>query len=126
MKLKAFCTHASLASCLALLALLCLSSAASAKPIVRTCGLMPGEGAYSYIKTRGVTCRTGGKVTFRARRRFCVRHNDCMIQPPLPISTIFKGKVRYNGWRCQVRDGWESLSVSCWRGKMRIVRKAGA
>ncbi len=92
----------------------------------RTCGLLPGDGAYSYIETRGVTCRTGKRVAHRARRRFCSAHDDCLIAPPAPIATIYKGDVRYNGWACRVVDGWELLVVRCTKDEMRFVQKAGA
>jgi hypothetical protein len=95
-------------------------------PRTRTCGLLPGEGAYSYIETRGITCRAGKLIAFRARKRFCSSHNDCLINPPTPITKIYKGQVRYRGWTCRVKDGWELLVVRCRKGDLRFVQKSGA
>ena len=92
----------------------------------RVCGLLPGDGAYSYVETRGVTCRAGKLIAHRARKRFCAARNDCLITPPAPITTVYKGSVRYNGWSCRVKDGWELLVVRCRKGDMRLVQKAGA
>lgn len=99
---------------------------AHAAPIPRLCGLLPGDGAYSYIKTRGVTCRSGRKIANRARKRFCARHNRCRLGPPFPISKTYKGWTRYRGWRCHVKQGWELSVIRCQRGKQRIFEKAAA
>jgi hypothetical protein len=92
----------------------------------RTCGLLPGDGAYSYIETWGVTCQAGKRIAFRARKRFCSSHNDCLINPPTPITKIYKGNVRYHGWACRIKDGWELLVVRCRKGDLRFVQQSGA
>lgn len=94
--------------------------------IRRTCGTLPGDGAYSYITTAGIRCAPAKRIAFRARKRFCEPHNDCMIVPPTPISTIFKGRVRYRGWSCHVKDGWELLVVSCRKRDMRFTYRTAA
>jgi len=110
-----------------LLAAIALSAPIShAAPLSRTCGLLPGEGAYSYIKTRGVTCRTGRRVAFRARRRFCAQHNSCRLGPPFPISKQYRGQVGYRGWSCRVTQGWELSVVSCQSGDRQIFEKSAA
>jgi len=92
----------------------------------RTCGTLPGDGAYSYIKTVGIRCAPAKRIAFRARKRFCKSHNECMIVPPTPISTIFKGRVRYHTWSCHVKDGWELLVVSCRKRDMRFSYRTAA
>jgi hypothetical protein len=91
-----------------------------------TCGLLPGDGACSYIETRGITCRGGKRIARRAHAKFCARRNDCLIEPPTPITTVYKGRVRYRGWSCRIKDGWELLSVRCRKGEMSFVQGAGA
>lgn len=92
-----------------------------------TCGLLPGDGAYSYTQTRGVSCRRGAKIAFRAHRKFCNQHGDCLIDPTtMPITTLYKGRVRYGSWNCRVKDGWELLSVFCHDGPKRVLHRSGA
>ncbi|HEX5928296.1 MAG TPA: hypothetical protein VFY48_02795 [Solirubrobacterales bacterium] len=92
----------------------------------RTCGLLPGDGAYSYIETRGIGCQAGKRIAHRARKKFCSARNDCLIQPPTPITKVYAGNVRYRGWSCRVKDGWELLVVRCRKGEMSFVQKSGA
>ena len=87
---------------------------------VRTCGLTPGDGAYSYIRTVGIRCRPAWRVVRRAHRKFCDRHNDCMISES-NIGMRYRGRVGYNGWGCHVVDGWEYLRVRCAKGQMRAL-----
>ncbi|HEU4737835.1 MAG TPA: hypothetical protein VFS54_02000 [Solirubrobacterales bacterium] len=94
--------------------------------IRRTCGTLPGDGAYSYITTVGTRCAPAKRIAFRARKRFCKRHNDCLIVPPTPISTIYKGRVGYHGWACHVKDGWELLVVGCKKRDMRFTYRTAA
>ncbi len=95
------------------------------EPQTKTCGLLPGDGAYSYIETRGITCQAGKRIAQRARERFCSSHNDCLINPPTPITKIYKGSVRYRGWTCRIKDGWELLVVRCRKGDIRFVQNRG-
>ncbi|HEX5988996.1 MAG TPA: hypothetical protein VFY75_02120 [Solirubrobacterales bacterium] len=46
--------------------------------------------------------------------------------PPAPISTVFKGRVRYRGWACHVKDGWELLVVGCKKRDMRFSYRTAA
>src|SRR5687767_9571057 len=68
---------------------------------VRTCGLTPGDGAYSYIRTVGIRCQPAWRVVRRAHRKFCDRHNDCMISES-NIDKQYRGRVGYHGWSCHV------------------------
>lgn len=92
----------------------------------RTCGILPGDGAFRYIKTRGISCRDGMRVAHRARKKFCSAHNQCLINPPTPITTVYKGRVRYNGWNCRIKDGWELTVVRCTKRGMRLFLKSAA
>lgn len=94
--------------------------------IKRTCGTLPGDGAYSYITTVGIRCAPAKRIAFRAHKRFCKRHDKCLIVPPAPISTIFKGRIHYRGWTCNVKDGWELLVVGCKKRDMRFSYRTAA
>jgi hypothetical protein len=98
------------------------------KPLTRrTCGLVPdGVGAYSYIQTRGIRCAPAYRIAFRARKRFCKRHNDCEIDPFDSISQVYSGKTRYRGWTCKVKVGWELARVQCRKHKMRLIYRSAA
>lgn len=102
------------------------SAVADAKPVSRSCGLLPGEGAYSYIKTRGVKCRTGKKIANRARRKFCARHNSCLLQGSVPTTHIYRGRVRYRGWSCRLKVGWEFIHVKCSKGRRWLLQESAS
>ncbi|HEU5252244.1 MAG TPA: hypothetical protein VFU16_02825 [Solirubrobacterales bacterium] len=93
----------------------------------RTCGSPPdGLGAYSYIQTWGIRCAPAYRIAYRARRRFCKRHDDCEIDPAVSIGQIYKGKTRYRGWACRVKVGYELTRVNCHKQKMRLVYRSAA
>lgn len=93
----------------------------------RTCGSPPdGLGAYSYIQTRGIRCGPAYRIAFRARKRFCERHDDCQIDAYLAIGQIHKGKTRYRGWSCKVKVGYESTRVHCRKREMRLLYRSAA
>jgi hypothetical protein len=103
-------------------------SAGPAAPrlVRRTCGLLPGEGAFSYVKTVGIRCRAAKRIAHGARRRFCARHHGCRVPQPPPIGFRYRGKVVHRGWTCRVSEGWEFLLVRCRKGDMRIHQEAAA
>ncbi len=93
----------------------------------RTCGSPPdGLGAYSYIQTRGIRCVPAYRIAFRARKRFCKRHNDCQIDPYISIRQIYEGKTRYRGWSCKVKVGWELTRVHCRKREIRLIYRSAA
>jgi hypothetical protein len=96
--------------------------------IIRTCGLLPGDGGYSYVRTRGVTCRIGGRVSRKARKKFCSRRNSCSFAPytPSSITRTYRGRVKRNGWKCSVVVKWEFSRVICRKKGMRIRAEGGA
>lgn len=115
------------------LALVCLVGglvavpAASATPRYdQTCGLLPGEGGFSYVKVANMNCRAGKRVTNMARKKFCRMNNDCAIDWESNIQQVHRGTVRIGGWRCKVAVGWESLRSKCRKGKRRAIWAAGA
>ncbi len=119
-------TIAAIALALAALALLATAAPSSARPVTRSCGLFPGEGAFSYTKTQGVNCRSAIKTSYRIVRRFCDRPGKCDYGPHTPITRVYRGTVRYRGWRCRLREGYELSVVDCHRGKQHIFHKSGA
>lgn len=92
----------------------------------RTCGTLPGDGYYSYIQTWGIRCSPAYRIAFRARKRFCKRHDGCLINPPVPISHAYEGTIRYRGWSCRVKDGWELIRVHCRKRNMRLIYRSAA
>ena len=101
-------------------------SANAAPNYDRTCGLLPGDGGYGFVRAKNATCRRAWKVTRKSRGKFCRRHNDCYIDWQNDISYVYRGTVRWNGWRCKVTDGWELLRVKCRKGKRIVIQRAGA
>ncbi len=95
---------------------------ASASLATRTCGIPPGDGAYNFVKTRGVSCRVGGKVANRARKRFCSHHNSCLLQGSVSTTHVYRGRARYRGWKCRLKVGWEGGSIKCARGPRWILK----
>lgn len=115
------------AAVLAVVLGLVASPGASAAPNYdRTCGLLPGNGGFGYVRAANTTCRHVKKVTNKSRKKFCKRHNDCFIDWESNIYKLYKGKVRRNGWRCKVTVGWEYQRVKCRKGKMRVISRGGA
>jgi hypothetical protein len=90
----------------------------------RLCGIPPGDGAYSYIKTRNVSCRVAQKVRRKAGRKFCgKRFQRCSNQPGAGYK---KGRVKAKGWRCKMRVGWEFFRADCKRGGKRFVAETAS
>lgn len=111
---------------LAALALALWPGHSSAAPVSRTCGILPGDGAYSYTKTVGIRCKPAIKISYRVSRRFCRRPGNCEHGPGTSIARIYRGRVNYRGWRCRVKNGWELSVVECDRGRQHIFHKSAA
>jgi len=102
------------------------SDASKKKLVSRTCGTLPGEGAYSYIRARGITCRQAGKIAYRVRKKFCAHHDGCRQGPPLTRIRTYRGAISYRGWRCHVVQSWELDTVRCRRGQRSFFKKSAA
>lgn len=89
----------------------------------RTCGLLPGDGAFSYVRVTNMSCRQGIKVAHRARRKFCQHHGGC---PFASDTGTYRGAVSRNGWKCKVTVGYEYERVKCRKGPRRLIHRAGA
>ena len=100
--------------------------AAAAPNYDRTCGLLPGDGGFGYVRAANTTCRHAWKVTRKSRTKFCNWHHECRINWMNNIEKLYKGKVKRNGWRCKVTVGWEYSRVKCRKGSMRVISRAGA
>lgn len=92
----------------------------------RTCGLLPGDGGFGYVRAANTTCRHAWKVTRKSQKKFCKQHNDCMIDWETNIEKLYKGKVKRNGWRCKVTVGWEYSRTKCHKRNMRVISRSGA
>lgn len=98
------------------------------KTISRLCGpLLPEEiGAYSYIRTWGIRCAPAQRIAFRARKRFCKRHANCLVDPSVSIHQIHKGRISYRGWSCRVRVGYELSETRCRKRGMKFNQRSAA
>ena len=94
----------------------------SGEPTV--CGLLPGEGAFSYVKAWNVSCRRARKVANEAHRRLCKSRPDgCAVAP---LGGYVRGEVAVRGWECRLTIGYEYRRVRCERGEKRFVSEFGA
>lgn len=91
-----------------------------------TCGILPGDGAYSYVRASNTTCQKGRKATSKARKKFCKARDNCSIDQTGDFSDIYRGTVRRNGWKCKVAVGWEYSRVKCRKGNMRVLAQAAS
>lgn len=112
----------------ALLTVLCAvcTTAASANPPTaerQICGLLPGDGAYSYFKTKNVSCRVARKVTRKAGKEFCSQPGNC---DESPLGGVDKGKVKAKGWKCKMKVGYEFFQAKCKRKKMKFKAESAA
>ena len=89
----------------------------------RTCGTMPGDGAYSFVKTENVSCRIARKVSNRAGRKFCNQPDNC---DEAPGAGYDKGRVRAKGWRCRMKVGYEFFRAECKRRDQRFIAESAA
>lgn len=89
----------------------------------QVCGLLPGDGAYSFIKTRNVSCKVARKVTRKAGREFCSQGSNCDAPP---TGGIDKGKVKAKGWKCEMKVGYEFFRAKCHRQKMKFKAESAA
>ena len=92
----------------------------------QTCGTLPGNGGYGYIRVKNIRCGDGKRVAFKARRKFCAARNGCAIDPFGNIRKVYRGKVRRNGWICKVADGWEYSRIKCRKGNRFLIWRAAA
>jgi hypothetical protein len=101
-------------------------SAGAAPNYDRTCGLLPGDGAFGFVRAKDTTCRRAWKVTRKATRKFCRQNNDCLIDWETNIEQIYRGTLKWNGWRCKVTYGWELIRTKCRKGKRIVIWRAAA
>jgi hypothetical protein len=113
-----------LAVCLALLtgmSTAASSSAATSK--VETCGLLPGEGAFNYVKVWNMRCGKARKVADQVLEDFCgPQFQRCSVD----VEDVIRGRERYRDWRCGVTVAWEFVRVRCERNGKRFVQASGA
>jgi hypothetical protein len=102
------------------------TATAGAAPSERNCGEPPGQGAFSYTTTVGVTCQTAVRISFRVTRRFCARHHDCRYGLHTSPLLVRHGRVSYRGWKCHVREGYEFNDVRCRKGDMSFHHESAA
>jgi len=105
------------------LSVLLAGSSEAAPRYDRTCGLLPGQGGFSFVRAKNTTCPRARRVTRKALKKFCRSHGRCAMYSD---TDFYRGKVRWNGWRCKAAEGWEYIRVKCRRGGMRVIWMAAA
>lgn len=102
------------------------TTVASASPSTaerQICGLLPGDGAYSYFKTKNVSCKVARKVARKAGNKFCSQPANC---DESPLGGVDKGKVKAKGWKCRMKVGYEFFQAKCKRKKMKFKAESAA
>lgn len=92
----------------------------------RSCGTLPGDGAFNYVRAKNTTCTRAWKTTRQSWKKFCSTRNRCFINPYGDITKVYRGSVRRNGWRCKVSDGWELIRVKCRKGQRFVIWRTGS
>jgi hypothetical protein len=100
------------------------SVAAPAHPRAQTCGLLPGEGAYNYVRVWNVGCAKANKVAKKAFQRFCDPRSKCFKGDP--IADPVRGHARVHAWRCNLKFAWEFSRIRCEAPHKRFVQASGA
>jgi hypothetical protein len=90
---------------------------------VRTCGIQPGDGAYSYVKVWNVGCAKAKKVARKVSKQFCgPRFDKCDTD----VGEFIRGHEDYRKWDCAVKTGWEFHRVRCEAPRKRFVQESAA
>jgi hypothetical protein len=100
-----------------------LGSAAERSKAQDVCGVLPDEGAYSYVKVWNISCKRARKVAGNAYDRFCEPIDRCATDPQGGYVT---GKVRFHGWKCDLKLAYEFSRVRCEKSGKRLVQESGA
>ena len=98
-------------------------SAAERSKAQDVCGVLPGEGAYGYVKVWNISCKRANKVAGNAYDRFCEPIERCATDPQGGFIT---GKVRFHGWKCDVKLAYEFSRVRCEKPGKRLVQESAA
>lgn len=100
------------------------SVATPMQPRVQACGLLPGEGAYSYVRVWNVGCAKANKVAKKALDRFCEPLEKCFGGSP--SADPVKGHTPVHAWRCKLKFAWEFSRIRCEAPHKRFVQASGA
>lgn len=90
----------------------------------RTCGILPGDGYYSYVKVKGIDCESAEAIALAAQETFCSSRDMCRL--PNDSAPALEGVIDFDGWSCKITDGWELSEVSCVQGDQALLRASGA
>ena len=86
-------------------------------------GILPGEGAYSYVKVWNVGCAMAEKVARKVSEQFCgPRFEKCDAE----VGEFIRGHEDYRNWDCAVKNGWEFHRVRCEAPHKRFVQESAA
>ncbi len=100
------------------------SIGAPAHQRAQTCGLLPGEGAYNYVKVWNVGCAKANKVAKKAFHRFCDPVEECFSGDP--NADPVRGRTHVNNWKCKLKFAWEFSRTVCEAPHKRFVQASGA
>jgi hypothetical protein len=89
----------------------------------QTCGVLPGDGAYSYVKVWNVGCAKAKKVAGKVSDQFCgPRFQKCDTE----VGEFIRGHEDYRKWDCGLKTGWEFHRVRCEAPHKRFVQESAA
>jgi hypothetical protein len=90
----------------------------------QTCGILPGDGAYNYVRVWNVGCAKAKHVGNKAFKRFCHPVQECFKDDP--NADPVKGQVHVHAWRCKLKCAWEFSRIRCEAPHKRFVQASGA
>ena len=98
--------------------------AAEARAPDRTCGVLPGDGYYNYVKVWGMSCPDARRISEKAGRKFCgPPYKHCNGQP----GEFDTGRVRVGYYQCEMRVGVDFYRARCGSdGAGRFVHESAA
>jgi outer membrane murein-binding lipoprotein Lpp len=90
-----------------------------------TCGILPGDGYYSYVKVTGIDCEGAEAIAGGARDAYCsTQESKCLSSDP--EGPGFSGSVNYKGWICSINLKWEQSEIFCASGSRALLRQSGS
>lgn len=90
---------------------------------VEQCGILPGDGAYSYVKVWNVSCGKARKVAGRVSKEFC---GPSFQRCSVAVGETIRGRENYRDWKCGLKVGYEFFRVRCEQPGKRFVQESAA
>ena len=95
----------------------------SVGPTVQYCGTRPGDGAYNYVKVKGVNCSKGRSVYKGGLNAFCETKKGCSFSGSNK-NRVYKGSVAYGSWDCTATRARMEGNMRCTTSGDKVVYQA--